>query len=62
MTKYLIYTHPAVAKGNIKVGTWYSLEELQQNYTLDEIKCFFSPCNFGWEELETKSKKVIEKE
>jgi hypothetical protein len=58
VVKYLTYVHAAVPKGNIKVGTWYSLEELLEIFTMDEIKYFFHPCNFGYEELERKVSKT----
>ncbi len=56
MTKYLVYIHPSVPPANIKVGTWYSLEELQERFDSEFIKCFFTPSNFGWEEIESKKK------
>lgn len=58
MNKYLIYVHPAYPPANIKVGTWYLLEELQERFSLDELKCFFHPTNFSWSEIEPKNKKL----
>lgn len=55
MSKYLIYVHPSVPPANIKVNTWYSLEELQVRFDLDYIKAFFHPANFSFSELETTS-------
>ena len=52
MTKYLYYNHPAVPPPNIKVGQWYSLDELKTMYSMDYIVYYFFPANFGWESCE----------
>lgn len=61
MTKYLVYIHPAVPSCNIKINTWYSLEELQERFDLDYIKSFFTPANFAWEDLEVTTNKKLTK-
>lgn len=60
MEKYLIYTHPAVAPIGIESNKVYSLKLLEKRFTLEEIKCFFTPDNFEWEKQSPKIK--IEKE
>jgi len=50
MEKYLTYNHASVAPINIQMEKVYLLEELQKNLTLEEIKCFFKPDNFKWDE------------
>ena len=64
MTKYCIYVHPSVPPVGIKVGVWYSLEELKERFTLEEIVFKFQGANFGFEELEEvyPKKKEVEKE
>jgi hypothetical protein len=52
--KYLTYIHAAYPPANISVGVWYPLNELQSRFTMDQIKMFFTPCNFAWEDLEPK--------
>jgi len=59
MTKFLVYCHPSVPSIGIKINTWYSLEELQLKYSLEHIKCFFHPANFGWEEIEPEVKPIV---
>jgi hypothetical protein len=61
MTKYVIYNHPAFPPLGIKVGITYDLNELLKMFTLDEIKCFFQPDNFTWEQLDIAEKIVINK-
>ena len=56
MEKYCVYAHSSVPKGNIKIGMWYSLEELKGMFDMDYIKDFFTPSNFAWEEIESKEK------
>lgn len=51
MEKYLLYTH-AACQPNIESGKIYALSELQKRFTLEEIKCFFTPDGFAWEEKE----------
>lgn len=57
MTKYLVYIHPAIPPANIKLNTWYSLEELKERFSMEYIRQFFSPANFAWEDLDRNSKK-----
>jgi hypothetical protein len=52
VTKYLIYNHPAIPPVGIKVGVWYSLEELKEQFSLEYIVFRFQPTNFGWESVE----------
>ena len=53
MQKCLIYNHSAMPPANIKLGQWYTLDELRKVYSfsLDYITAFFMPTNFGWEEI-----------
>jgi hypothetical protein len=59
MDKLLKYNHPAVPFNGIIIGKAYTLEELQNKFTIEEIKCFFTPDNFSFDELtdETIKKK-----
>lgn len=61
MEKYLVYCHPSIAPTNIKLNTWYSLNELKERFTIEEIKCFFTPCNFSFSELNNENKKKSDK-
>jgi hypothetical protein len=58
MDKFLTYNHPSVPMKGIVVGRTYTLEELQEKFTLDEIKCFFKPTNFSFDELVIKETKT----
>jgi hypothetical protein len=62
MTKYLVYTHSAKPPINIKIGIWYSLDELKSRFAIEYIKEFFSPSNFAWEDLNEKKSNDIKKE
>lgn len=62
MTKYLVYVHSSKPPANIKVGTWYSLDELKQRFEMGYIKEFFSPSNFAWEDLNEKKPNDIKKD
>ncbi len=50
--KFLVYAHPSVPPVNIKINVWYSLDELKERFDLEEIKHFFQPSNFAWEDLD----------
>jgi len=50
--KILVYNHPAVPPVNIKLGRGYLLEELEKDFNLEEMKCFFKDENFSWDEVE----------
>ena len=52
MQKCLVYNHPAVPPVGIKVGIWYTLEELKEKFDMEYIVYRFQPCNFGWEQVE----------
>ena len=56
--KLLAYTHP-VAMG-YNVNQTYTLEELQNKLSIDEIKTLFSPLNFKWEQPKKKVEEITE--
>ena len=59
MTKYLVYIHSSKPPVNIKIGIWYSLDELKGRFDISYIKEFFSPSNFAWEDLDEKKVKEV---
>jgi homospermidine synthase len=64
MRKCLIYSHPAVPPAGIRIGEWYTLDELKERFSIEYITKFFQPANFGWEECEEifpRKKKVKNK-
>jgi hypothetical protein len=52
--KLLKYNHPAASGYDVR--KIYTLDELQEVMNIDEIKTFFIPINFKWDE---KVKKII---
>jgi hypothetical protein len=51
----LKYSHPAITKFDL--NKFYSLNELKQQLSLEQIKMFFTPIDFTWEQLENPKKK-----
>ena len=58
MDRILVYNHPAVPPINIKLDKGYLLEELEKEFSLDELKCFFKTENFEWDEIGTETEIV----
>jgi len=56
MEKLLTYNHAAIPIDKIVLGKEYSLKELEKDFSLTEIQCFFKPINFKWEESVVESK------
>lgn len=52
MIKYLTYCHASEPPIGIKIGQWYSLDELKERFGLDYVTQFFFPSNFSWTEVE----------
>lgn len=52
MKKFLEWTHPAVPFHGLKMYKGYDLEYLKELFTMDQIRIFFKPIDFEWEELE----------
>ena len=53
MKRYLRYIHPAARGFDPNIS--YDYDEIAKQMKLEEIKTFFKPINFKWEDVENKN-------